>query len=280
MSTFEKKIAAGVREHAGELGIGVGAANRDWTVMARDAAAIDSAIQQREPVVHRAALQVVDDHGDARDTVRLRQIARYLRRLQMMQEETAGDDIHARIGERKIQSIARHHAGRGQLRRPGTRIRQMNCAAIEERDVGEDTKSEQRRLQHVCASTGDLQNVRLLLTRGAAERPVEQPCVQPDPAEALIHEGDEIERSVDLRRRAAVIVEPLVFNKSFHTRMAIGAMAIVTMAVVPMGPISYYYALPSDMPSGFLGGKAASASIALIHRWKIRSSENKRVTIL
>jgi hypothetical protein len=169
----------------------------------------------------------------------------------MMQEEAAGDDIDTRVRERKIQSIARHHAGRGQLRRPGTRVRQMNCAAIEERDVGGDTKSEQRRLQYVCASTGDLQNVRLLLTRGAAKRPVEQPCMQPDPAEALIHEGDEIERSVDLRRRAAVIVEPLVFNKSFHTRMAIGAMAIVTMAVVPMGPISYYYALPSDMPSGF-----------------------------
>jgi hypothetical protein len=152
----------------------------------------------------------------------------------------------------------------------------MNGAAIEQRDVGGDTKSEQRCLQHVCSSTGDLQDVGLLCARGAAKRPVEQPCMQPDPAEALIGEGDGIERSVNLRRRAAVVVEPLVFNKSFHRHNG------HTQNGRSHNEADFLLlCLPSDVLTRlFLTGKPRQPTLLWIHRWTIRSSENKRVTIL
>jgi hypothetical protein len=75
--------------------------------MPRDAAAIEDAIQLRKPVVNRAAFEIVDDDGNARDALGFGQIAHDLWGLQMMQKQAAGDDIDARVGKRKIESIAR-----------------------------------------------------------------------------------------------------------------------------------------------------------------------------
>src|ERR1700734_403534 len=89
---FEMEARAGVREHTGELAAGVGAANRDRAIGTRDAAGMDETIQLCEPVVQRAALEIVDDQGDARNPSRFRQIAHDLRWLEMVQKEAAGDD--------------------------------------------------------------------------------------------------------------------------------------------------------------------------------------------
>jgi hypothetical protein len=100
------------------------------------------------------------------------------------------------------------------------RIRQVSGAAVKQRDIrrdlGRDAKLEQRCLQDVGTSAGDLQNVTALFTRHARERLLQQAYVQPHTAKAAVGEADRMERSIDLRRRAAVVVQPLVLNNSFH----------------------------------------------------------------
>ena len=82
--------------------------------MARDAAWVEEAIELRETVMDGDPLEIVDENRNARDTLCFGEKAHNLWRLQMMQEETAGDDIDARIGKWKIERIARHEPRRSE----------------------------------------------------------------------------------------------------------------------------------------------------------------------
>jgi hypothetical protein len=92
----------------------------------------------------------------------------------------------------------------------------MGGPAIEQRDLWMDAKLKQRCLQHVTPSAGDLQDVRALSARHPRECAPQQPGMQAQTAEASVGESDRIERCIDFRRGAAVLVEPLVLNNSFH----------------------------------------------------------------
>ena len=227
------EAAAGVLQHVREFATGVGTAYRDRTVVARDAAAVDGAIQLRETVVKWSALEVIDDDGDACDALSFRKKAHDLLRLQMMEKETAGDDIDAYIGERKVESIALDNTRWGQRRRPRTRVRQVDCACVQQCDIrgrnirgavrreighgfSQAAKAQQRSLEDVGAPAGHLEDVRAMLTRCARERLAEQAGVQPHSAEALVYKGDGMERGADLLRGAAVLIQPFFLNNSFH----------------------------------------------------------------
>ena len=222
--TLQNKTAAGVCEHAGEFAPGVGAMHGYRAVVARYAAAIDDAIQLRQAIVDWIAFKVIDDDGDARHALRLGKKTRYLRRLQMVNKEAAGNDIDACVSEWERESVSRQHTRRGPCRWPGSRVRQVSGAAVEQGDVWNDVRSDiwrevkprERCLQHVGAPAGDLQNVRRPVPRHACECPLEQAGMQAHSTEAPIGESDVVKRCVDLRRCAAVVVEPLVVHNSFH----------------------------------------------------------------
>lgn len=161
-------------------------------------------------------LKVIDDDRNARDTLGFGKKAHDLGRLQMMQEETAGDDIDARIGKWKIQRIARHQTRRSEFWPPVLGIWEVFCAAIQQRDIGGNLQLQQCSPQHLRLSAGDLQNVRPLCARHPGESASEQPGVKPVSTEATIDSPDRAQGHRNFRQRAMLLVQPLFFNKSFH----------------------------------------------------------------
>ena len=86
-----------------------------------------------------------------------------------MQEEAAGDDIYAGIGERQRECIACNQA-RGQFRWPGTRVRQMPRITVEQCDIGRHMQPVKRPVQCVCATARNFQYVRTPCLRYPRER--------------------------------------------------------------------------------------------------------------
>ena len=123
--------------------------------MGRKAARVEQAIELREPVMNAVSLEIVDDDSNASDALRFGEEAHDFRRLQVMEKETAGDDIDAVSGKWQVERIPRDDTRRGKFLRPGLRVRKMARIAVQQRDLPADAQSLDCIAQHLCLAAGN-----------------------------------------------------------------------------------------------------------------------------